>query len=477
MPISGEILPAELWDLVLQHLDQPLRSLLTLATVCQSFNRLCIQRYLLCNGVPADSLAAGNIEINAAHLPALLVSCYTPPIQRLSCTEFADIGSLKLTKRIVEKSLSLREVSLAFPRDLLGGPPDVHGERQLGALCDLIHSMCLKIADGPVILMSGGLFFRCTARDIPHWQLYEVPNEVSKGFWRRPAGIPAYAIVRDRSEQPLKINPIPSLSSISIRCFWFQSCALIVVNPECAHSLYLGTVGPLLAEHSIPGPELSQILPLLTLPALRNVHLHTTTVDPTVLADFLLRHPSVTSLAYEPPETDLRPPVFLSPPIAHPALARIHVSDPIHILAVLDSAGASPALADISLPYIRGDLRVHASAAALAAALRRIALHPRQTTLTLALGSLSRRALDPAECAAAESLQCVVRVVVECASIGDARAVLPWLTRLPVVGRVEFRVGRGVFRWGSARDPQTGTMRFLDDALEVLPRVAEVVVR
>ncbi|KAF7349782.1 hypothetical protein MSAN_01705400 [Mycena sanguinolenta] len=344
--------------------------------------------------------------------------------------------------------------------------------------------MSSKIA-GPVIVMSEGLLFRCTSLDICHWQLHEIPDEilstsrVTGKFWRRPAGVSAYAIVRDQCEQPVKIKIIPSLSSISIRCFWFQACTLIVVNAESTQSLHLGTVGSPLAEHSMPGSELSETLPLVTLPALRRVHLNTTTINASVVADFLVRHPSVTFLAYEPPETDIRPTIVLNPPVTHRELTHIQVSDPIHIPTILDSTGASPALADVSFPYIRGDLRIQTAAFALGFAFRRLAVHPRPVALTLTLRPpMSRRPLDSAEIAAAESLHCVVRIVAECPSTSDARALLPWLGKLPALARVEFRVGRGVFRWGNARDPQTsGTLRFLDDAMEALPRVAEVMVR
>ncbi|KAJ6474772.1 hypothetical protein C8R45DRAFT_1077457 [Mycena sanguinolenta] len=484
MPNSVDILPVELWDLVLQHLDVPLQSLLTLATVCQSFNRICIQRYLVCHGVSTESLAAGDIEIDGTHLPALLLSCYTPPIQRLSCIGSALLGNLKLTKRIVKKYLSLRELSLEFPRDILEGHADLCSHTRLTALYDLIHAMSSKIA-GTVIVMSEGLLFRCTPMDILHWQLNEIPDEIlsvsrmTSKFWRRPAGISAYAIVRDQCEQPVKVKIILSLSSMSIRCFWFQAWTLIVVNAESAYSLHLGTVGPPFAGHSLPGSKLSEILPLLTLPALRRVHLNTTTIDASVVADFILRHPAVTSLAYEPPETDIRPTIFLNPPVAHPGLTHIQVSDPIHIPAVLDSAGASPALAEISFPYIRGDLRIQTPAFALASALRRLAIHSRPVALTLTLRPpMSRRPLDAAEIAAAESLHCVVRIVAECPSTSDARTLLPWLSKLPALAQVEFRVGRSVFRWGNAKDPQTsGTLRFLDDAMQSLPMVAEVTVR
>ncbi|KAJ6542938.1 hypothetical protein B0H19DRAFT_1268131 [Mycena capillaripes] len=86
------------------------------------------------------------------------------------------------------------------------------------------------------------------------------------------------------------------------------------------------TSGYPLAVHSLPSPELTALLPHITVPALRYVHLNTTTIDPTVLAEFLLRHPSIVSFGYEPPNTHPNPPL-LNPPIAHPRLNHIRVAD------------------------------------------------------------------------------------------------------------------------------------------------------
>ncbi|KAF8182417.1 hypothetical protein K438DRAFT_1840187 [Mycena galopus ATCC 62051] len=403
-------------------------------------------------------------------------------MQQLSCTGLADIDllrHLKLARKVVQKSLSLREVSLAFPHDLLDGLLDMRRQSQLVALCNLMHTMASKIV-GPVIVLSQGLLFRCTSADILRWQLHDIHGDASSSkFLRRPVRIPAHAVVRNQSEEPIEIKLIPSICSISMRCFWFQSCTLIVVNPESAHSLHLGTVGAPLAQHSIPGPNLTDILPLITLPDLRQLHLNTTTVSPAALADFLLRHPSVVVLAYEPPQTEIRPPLILTPPSAHPALARVFLNDPIHVIAVLDSLDASPALVEIGFRYLRSDFPASPSAVALTAALRRIALQPRPTTLalTLAPGS-SRRALDATEIKIAENLHSVVRIVVGCNSVSDARALLPWLNKLPALERVEFRTARGIWRLGTGRrDAHPDALRFLDDALARLPGVKEVLVR
>ncbi|KAF7348996.1 hypothetical protein MVEN_01420700 [Mycena venus] len=484
MRSCADILPVEIWDLVIGELALQLEYLLTLAKVCRVFNQLCIARYLLGYGVSAESLAAGSIEIDQGNLPALLVSRSAPPLRWLCCRGLGGnqvLRNFERIKTILNHSPALCRLSLAFRYDLLKSFHDTHRPSEkslLVALCGLMHAMSSKIA-GPVVIMSEGSLFRCTPEDILRWQLHDAGEKpfISKAaskFLRRPIGISSYAIIRDEHEQPIKVKPITSIGSISICSIpslsgSFQSCTFIVFNSESAHSLYLGRTGTALAAHSISSPELTALLPHITLPALRDVHLNTTTIEPAVLADFLLRHPSIVSFAYDPPEAEPRPSI-LSPPIAHPALACIRVMHSSDVVAVLDSVGRSPALQDIAFRYDHN---------LPSAALRRIALQPRDTALQLTLGPPARRgALDKAEIALAESLRCIVRITVDCASVSDARALLPWLNKLPELQRVEFRSARGIFRWGAERrDPHADTVRFLEDAMAGLPRVAEVLVR
>jgi hypothetical protein len=487
MRVCDDILPIEIWDLVIQELDSQPEFLLILATVCRAFNDLAIARYLLCVGVSAESMAAGSIEIDGNHLPSLLLSRCTPPISKIACS-LADEGllrNLKLARKIITNLPDLREISLAFSRELLKAHPNTSLKLLTTALCHVMHTMSLRTA-GPVFIISGGAVFRCASQDILHWQLHDTEEKSSLSmatrFLGRSVRVPAYAIIRDQSDQPIKIKLISSICSVSMRSIPlptgpYLACTFVVFNRELEDTLHLGRAATSLASHSISSPELTPILPYVTLPALIRVHLNTTTIDPAELSEFLLRHPSVTFLAYEPPDTDFRPLVLLSPPISHPALVHIRVTDSVHVVALLDSIGHSPTLSEIGFHYMRDS---PTTVSALASALGRIALQPRDTTLILRLSSSPgpRRALDAAECALAESLTCVVRIAVDCTSVADARALLPWLDKLPSLRRVEFHSARGIFKWGGGRrDPQEQTMRFLEDAMAGLPRVAEVIVR
>ncbi|KAJ7120048.1 hypothetical protein C8R44DRAFT_877523 [Mycena epipterygia] len=486
---AEDILPFELWELVVQEFDFFPQSLLTLATICHAFNRLCIARYLLHIGVSSESLASGNIEIAGKDLLALQLSCCAPPIKRFSCTDLSDtslLPKLKLVKKIALNSPDLAELTLAFTHDLFQDRRRDTGYSQkelLAAVCDILHAASSRTA-GPVILMSEEAFFRCDAGDILQWKLHdaEAPSSIAKArrLLGRTPRVPGHSIVRDQTGHPIKIKLISSLYSVSVRSLAsipgsLQSCTLIIVNPQSADCLHLGRSSSPMSSHSLSSPELTVMLPHIILPALRRVHLDTTTMDPAALAEFLLRHPALVFLAYEPPDTDIRPPLLLSSPIAHPGLASIRVTDPIHLIPLLDSVGHSPALAEIAFRYARSSA---GSAAKLTSALRRLGLHPRDTTLVLQLASTSKRVLDAEERAVAQSLQRVSRVYVDCTSVADGRALLPWLDLLPAVRRVEFRSVRGIFRWGGQhRDPHGGTLSFLEDAMEGLPRVSEVVVR
>ncbi|KAJ7731556.1 hypothetical protein DFH07DRAFT_991783 [Mycena maculata] len=471
--IAQEILPAELWELIMQDSDLAPDSLLVLAAVCRIFNQLCIARYFLRIGVPADALAAGNINIESRHISALRISCFPARIQRLSFTEFSNVGlrgNLLSVHRIIKNSPELCEINLDFADDLFGIPPTDYQQNLLRSLCDIMHTMSSR-KQGPVIMLSADGLFRCDPDDIMQWQLHpKIAN--LRTYCRRPTWNPGHLIIRDPSGYPVKIDMIPSIRSVSL-CYIpsnseaSQTFTFIIINPQSADCLRLGRSGTARSSHSMDSSELCALLLQIVLPLLLHVEIHTTTIDPTVLTQFLLRHPKVTFLAYEPPATDIRQPCLLDPPIIHPALTDIRVNDLMHLIPLLDGIGASPTLSFICFPHTRDSVT---ACARLTAALRRIALLPRTITLVLALPIAPRRVLDADERTVAQTLHCVAHIDVQCPSVTAARALLPWLDLLPALQRVEFRSLRGVFQWSGQAVP------FLREAMARLPRVSEVVV-
>ncbi|KAJ7098461.1 hypothetical protein C8R43DRAFT_251450 [Mycena crocata] len=491
---AQDILPLEVWEVVFQHVELSAHSTPAIARVCRPFNQLGIAQYLLRAGVSSKALAEGDINIASQHLPILQISCCLS-LKRLSCDVWLHRDFTALQKTIANFP-HLRQISLAFLENVLAREPTTDGARplrsatrqsRLRALCDIIQTISSRIGERGVLL-NQEMLFRFLPDDIPQWQLYQKdrpPLAKARNLLRRSPEMPVYAVVRDSLGRPTKITLPSSLHSLSITEFPSAtgsqpSSPLLILNPQFADALRLGPSGTSLALHSLTSLELTPILPHLVMPALTYLFVETKTVDPASLGKFIQHHSDLRWFLYGPPTADkhMRPPpipILGSYPISLPLLLSIAVTDPLQLISILDTLGHSPCLYEFGFHFHQDTAT---STSNLTSALRRIALHPRHTKLVLRLGTTSKRALADDERAVAQSLHRVVRIDVECSSVSEARALLPWLDLLPALERVEFRSARGIFRWSARRrDPHGETVRFLEDAMAALPRVAEVFVR
>ncbi|KAJ7099263.1 hypothetical protein B0H15DRAFT_944669 [Mycena belliarum] len=210
-----------------------------------------------------------------------------------------------------------------------------------------------------------------------------------------------------RSINTALIYEIPSLTRRAN-----ASSTLIVINHEHITYLVLGYVKKS-PRHSPAGAELSVILPWLTLPALCAITLRTDSIDSAVLSQFLARQRSLQCIEYETPRSTT------------------HTAPPPNLIRLLDAVGASPQLASFHFAFDRASPDIQAL-------LRRLAHRTAPTHLHLIPSAPDGPAPpDAAERAEAASLACVHSVHLRCMQPDAARGVLPWLTLLPGLLRLE----------------------------------------
>ncbi|KAF7353352.1 hypothetical protein MSAN_01523600 [Mycena sanguinolenta] len=423
-PKPTDYLHVELWDLVFSHLGN--RSLLTVAGVCRGFNELAVALYLLRHGVSAVSIQEGKIWVPCDALLAILVSCRAPPLIHLGCIFSGSRVRKKLLwlQNIVSTIPSLREVHMEYPPNFFAS--DYHfmdRKSELAALRNVLYAMCMK-GHGPIVVLHEQQLFRCTAQEVSGWQ----PPQLSARPERVLMGIPF---------DSLRVEPGSSVSvwSVPVMTAPFVQCTIIVPDPQIT-TLKIGGLNWGM-QGSLTSSEINAIFPHLTLPHLETLRIETGSIDPITLGAFLLRHPNILTLVYEP---DLEgTTTLISPAIAHPGLKNILVRwQAADLIPLLDSVAASPSLSEITFPYSRDSAP---SLVALKSILRRICARTIQSRLSfhLRIDGPNKRVLDEEEQSLARALRNVHRIEIECRSFESAGTMFPWLGLLPGLQTLEFR--------------------------------------
>lgn len=491
-----DILPVELWDGILHEFSD--ENLLRAAAVCRVFNALCISVYLARNKIPALT-ASADIQIPAHILPALQLSCTPLPKKRLVCVfwNFGIPQHLAALRDVVRRSSTLIELTLKFDHDLFGAhkfdytiPGAIRSRRGvMHALCAVLSAMAVK-APGPVVVVSDSIFFIGRAEDVAGWRLGEtVPpadhRAPARAFWTRmkrtlraelPGPMPR--TIPSPDGETTKEMVVTNMHSATVYSHQnaggsLDPYTLIIFNIDYLTSLYLSHV-------PLSGAQLSAILPTFEFPALIRVMI-ADGIDPSVLGEFLLRHPRLETFGFEtvsrkePEHSSL-----ISPPIAHPNLNEIRAIGVDNINRAIACLHLSPRLDlfDFSLVPRRSDSSI---VGALNPSFRLIGQRSNDAHLTLCIvDGTDAEQLFVAEDASAiaKTLHCFRSVEIQTWSVKMGLKTLPWLVLLPALRSVAFILH--IEEWAPKRDgnpeAQVGLAKYEEQVKAVLSHVPEIVV-
>ncbi|KAJ7115352.1 hypothetical protein C8R44DRAFT_223319 [Mycena epipterygia] len=505
-------LPPELWELVLQELDDD--NLLIAARVCSAFNDRCVAIHLGRNDITPISLATGTLSIHSHLISVLQLARQAPQVHTLECRfwAFHILRDMKLLREFLVRSQELKDLHLVFHGNMI----DAHSndaifpysqDALLTQFRDILRAMATK-STGPVVVIASPTIHMIHARDLAEWGLryfLHVNESIAPVAWIDKA----WSTLKPEKSDPhlsilvcrrgLKRKFICTESVYSVRVVAITAApdpfTLICFNPDTQPLLELGPSW--LHTDSVAAARLTAILPSITLPSLGTLQINAE-VDPAVLRGFLLRHPSIHSI--NDYRVELSPsPSLLSSPLSHPIVTRLSCKRTAHLPALLASLSASPNLGTIAL-----DIKRHSPAdvAQLTRALRCLSLRTGSPIRLEAHAMLfvgwkpwlpieaeERSVLGCLWCvecvdlrATTVSPQCLFRLLLSARAafltliflfffqVSDARRLIPWLAMLPALRRVEVSISRvGGYR------PEMGAL--VEEVWGAMPWVSLVEVR
>ncbi|KAJ7844182.1 hypothetical protein B0H13DRAFT_2676237 [Mycena leptocephala] len=418
--------------------------------------------YLVRKGIPPLSLASGDICIQSALIKALQLSFYIPR----SSVFHADFG----TK-------SIRKLELIFHEELFQAasrPLDrvPYNPAVMNLFRDIVYSMSERFS-GPVVIVGWQDIFSCRPRDIRRWKLHKfhfsggLGNYIHSAF-KSPR--PIRTTIRLHDGASANVFPIQSIKTAhiyeipSVASTPGTSSTLVVLNHEHITSLVLG-YSKNSNSYSIPGAELSVVLPCITLPLLYTITLNTETIDPVVLSQFLARHKTLLSLEFDSERPAAPARALITPAVTLPALHRINSSSPANVVRLLDALEWSPKLSNLGFSYDRSTPHLIAGLNVL---LRRLGQRTRDVQLQLVLAASNMRPLDEEESAIASTLACVRSVQMNVLRQETAREILPWLALLPRLQLLDL----GFLMTSANVDERMG---FVQEVRAALPADVEIV--
>ncbi|KAJ7744605.1 hypothetical protein B0H16DRAFT_1857359 [Mycena metata] len=320
-----------------------------------------MSKYPTYRGISPQSLASGNISIDSDLLAALQWAFCIPALGCLSCNfglcwELQDMLCLR---NIVCRSSSIRKLELTFYGDVSRRPS---GKVVVNAFRDIMASMAERVK-GPTVFIRP---LQTTVR------LHD------------GGSASVFPISGIRSAY---ISEIPSITRVS-----GVSSTLIVLNSEFIKSLVLGYSEDR-RRFSIPGDELSVVLPNLTLPELTSITLNTDSIDSIVLSQFLARHKYIKLFEYY--YSNRGADAIIAHALALPHLNRIRSREPANLIHLLNIFKASPNLTNFGFDFDRSTFEKIAAQNIL---LQRLSLRIEDIQLELHLTVGDMLPLDEHEC-------------------------------------------------------------------------------
>ncbi|KAJ7455733.1 hypothetical protein FB451DRAFT_1184032 [Mycena latifolia] len=493
---SPYLLPPEVWELVFEELTD--EGLLAAARACSAFNDRCITIHLSRNGIPTDSLSAGILNIHSPLLSVFQLSRLTPQIHSLIChfSPFRVMRDMKLLRDFIRRSPGLRELRLSFSGDMLKAhiidTIFPYSQRALlTEFCNVIRAMVAKTSE-PIVVIHSGYIFRARTRDLADWGFRYFIHWKHR-FGRVARIDEACAVLRPKRTDPVFYLPVWSggarqqleytrhLHSIEVRAIPAASdgtgpFALIVLQPTTTGDLEFGP-SFLSREAAIPTSQLMGIIPLVSLPSLRWLTINQD-VDPTILLEFLCRHPTIQNLCYDVPAYPsdgsgdeqqqglLQLKLLTGVPLALPALQDLSCEYTNQTSVLLDSFGRSPQLSSIDIGFKRHSAP---QVACLKRALRRLSLHPVAISLHINVMYKPKEhwPIDDEESRIVGCLYGVWRVRIRAREMAEVQPLVPWLGMLPALVRLDI----SVYPWAEEGSVTASALEEMRTALPWIPHI------
>ncbi|KAJ7491852.1 hypothetical protein B0H11DRAFT_2008089 [Mycena galericulata] len=429
-------LPPELWELVLEELWDD--SLLIAARVCSSFNDRCIAIYLRRRNVTREEIATGSLAISSDLLGVLQLLRLTPQIHTLVCRfwAFNVLRDLKYLREFLSRQHGLKELSVFFYENVAAAYETdtmfpYSQQTLLTELGNVFRAMTAK-SMGPVVIMDS------TIHTIGRWGL--AGGLVQSQFTVR--AVKSAPRLCRLVWGPQRNDILASISSIhctSITSRTSQPFTLITLDQEFQWSMSLGARWKAKAKNAVSPSQLERIIPHITFPILRSLQINEM-VDPTILSPFLIRHPMIERIWFNPDHLELPCRKPLHQPLELPKLTDLSCRNPAFLCIALDAFGWSPRLQNVSIA-----LRRHSPAhvAALKLGLRRLSLTPTSITLKVDVWHIDEGPWEPIGDDEGRIVGClyhVSSVFIDAWSILDVRRLIPWLAMLPCLRRVELSI-------------------------------------
>ncbi|KAJ7078173.1 hypothetical protein B0H15DRAFT_954734 [Mycena belliarum] len=361
--------PLKIWTRVFEHMGSDAKTILASAAVCRAFNDLSSTAYLTLDN-PRRSISTGTYIISADTLPVLQRSLYTPPIRTITC-HFPSLEkrewpkhlqSLRSLATILRDATSIEELDLTFEDPLFPRneseelPLSESATAYLSIIGMIIHLLLVKYPEEPAFLLADELYY---------WSLSPVlARRQAESRRARRSAIKDLGTILDRMRFP-NLRNIRYQKLRSGRLCTINTATRLILSLETAHT---SSIMPRLAPH-----QLADVMTAsnFNLQAIHELNIRTTAIDPTILSNFLTRHPNIYSLTYDPVfgERDMRTDL-IDPPVELGEL--FSISSNTHLpLLVRGIASSGPTRAGVRF-YPRSNRE---GVGALKDALRVIAQH------------------------------------------------------------------------------------------------------
>ncbi|KAF7373889.1 hypothetical protein MSAN_00601200 [Mycena sanguinolenta] len=407
-------LPMELWTHIFLHLEDD--ALFVAAAVCRPFNELSIRIILLTNGVASSDMSTGNYNIPSRLLRVLLRALFIPTIKNLLCVFTKSTVSLHLpmVTELVGRSTEISSVDMRFPANApRAGMLDDSKHR---AFCTALTALVSR-TPRDIIFVSEWHSLRCSSRD-----LFSLLGRKSTG--KKPSFLPITAITSAKLyfQREMLDNVRP-----------FTMLVLDESTTELPFDrLSVALAGWGSSKNRLSAAQLSAMLPKLTLPHLKTLNIFTPGIDPSMLRDFLIRHPQVEKIGDLRWSSSQQVPL-LQLPLALPSLREVRAVTAKNLLSLLIATAPSPPRTICVSFHKRG-------ANGRASPFRY--LSHRDIPLELKIDDIRwANSFTQTDFALATSLHCVDAVFVSSRDIEDSTVLFPWLRALPALSTVQ------IFRW------------------------------
>ncbi|KAJ7088526.1 hypothetical protein B0H15DRAFT_949709 [Mycena belliarum] len=428
--------PLEIWFMVFEHMGSDVKTILASAAVCRAFNELSSIAYLTLEN-PRRSISAGTYTISADTLPVLQRSLYTPPIRTITChfpslekrEWHRHLQTLRSLATILRDATSIEELDLTFEDPFFPGneseelPLSESGTAYLSIIRMIVHLLLVKYPEEPAFLL---------AHEIYYWSISPVlARRQAHSRRTRRSAIKDLGVILDRMRFPNLRN---------IRYQKLRSGCLCTTNTADRRVLSLETAH---TPSIIPRLTAHQLVDVITannfkLEALHELNIRTTAIDPTILSNFLTRHPKISSLTYDPVhgEHDVRTDL-IDPPVQMGELFSIS-SDAYLPLLVRGIASSGPTRAGVRF-YSRSDRE---GVGALKDALRVIAQHGTIRWLEIEMNIIDTYTYTDGEITeeigagrwdVVKTLHNVSIITLAPMHFGRAHDILPWLQLFPAL--------------------------------------------